>query len=118
MSRSPKEKSFGICTPPESIGRGCADCRGELLFERLRIAQEERTPLPRRGIRKDFVPSGLEPVENRASRVGWRGLRDLERLGHVSVDRSGIDARDMDAVRTEQCARGLGQRMERGLAAA
>src|SRR5258705_12956497 len=98
--------------------RGRRDRRRELPLERLWIAQEELADFPGHRIRKNLFPSVFEPVENRVRRGFWRRLHHLKRFGQVGVDRSRIDADDMDTVRREERARYLRQGMERRLAGA
>ena len=106
-----------ICSLAHAAGpdRIAADHGGDLPFRGLRRRLELSAKIHRERVREDVLLPGLDAVEDRERHVARRGLRQRELTDHVGVDGARVDAEDRGALRPEEDARGLGQRMERGL---
>src|SRR5258708_17706190 len=98
--------------------RQAREHRGILPFRVLRRGLEPFAKIHRERVGKDVFLPGLDAVEDRKRYVARRGLRHRKLTGHVGVNGARVDAEDRGALSPEEHARGLGQRMERGLRSA
>ena len=88
---------------------------GDLPFGGLRGGLELPAKIQRERVREDVFVPGLNAVEDRERHSTRRAFRQLKAACHVSVHGACVHAEDRRALRAEEHARGLRQRMERRL---